>query len=214
MLLATSGVSRLIAAASLPGQPGASSRPPLAALATRHPGGAASSGSAPAKRCRTAAASRPCAASASPNTDPVGATGGRSIPTPSPALVKNTRTGSTRPAKRRSQPRTVVPGTANPSAIRRHPTPEAAFATNADQMISAEYIRRSRHNTGSSTCVTKHPLHRARRGRTEHHPPGTRTRRDRACPHPPNRPAHPGQLSRPATSSTSTTDPVPMIPPS
>src|SRR5512146_76117 len=91
MLPATPGVSHLIPVCQPvrqgAGQPGNSNRPPLAAPATCPPGGATSSGPDPVKRCRTAAASRPSAATASPNLDPVGATAGRSIPASSPARV-------------------------------------------------------------------------------------------------------------------------------
>lgn len=197
-----------------PGQPGANSRPPLAAEATRQlltgptdhgPGRSP----AAANRCRTAVTSNPTAANASPVADSAGPAGARSIPVASPARVKNTRTSSARAAKRRSQPRTVEPGASTMTATRRHPAPDATLAINAAMITSAEYILLSRHNTGSRTCVTPQPEHLARRGRTQQDPSTVHTCRRRACPHPANRAEHPGQLSRPASNSTSTTDPVP-----
>jgi len=104
-----------------------------------------------ANRCRTAVTASPTAATASPNTDPAGPAGTKSTPVASPARVKNTRTASARAAKHRNQPRTVTSGTPTAAATRRHPAPDVAFATNADMITSAEYIRLSRHNTGSNT---------------------------------------------------------------
>jgi hypothetical protein len=105
----------------------------------------------PANRCRTAATNIPTAASASPVGDPVGPGGVTSIPVATPARVKNTPTACARAVNRRSQPRTVDPGTLTSAATRRHPAPDATFAINADMITSAEYILLSRHNTGIST---------------------------------------------------------------
>jgi hypothetical protein len=137
-----------------PGQPGDSNRPPLAAEATCQPAGAVSNptpATTPANRCRTAATNIPNPASASPTSDPVGPGGVTSIPVATPARVKNTPTTSARATNRRSQPRTVDPGTPTSSATRRHPAPDAAFTINADMITSAEYILLSRHNTGINT---------------------------------------------------------------
>lgn len=137
-----------------PGQPGDSNRPPLAAEATCQPTGAVSNATpatTPANRCRTAATNIPNPANASPISDPVGPGGVTSIPVATPARVKNTPTTCARPANRRSQPRTVDPGTPTWSATRRHPAPDATFAINASMITCAEYILLSRHNTGINT---------------------------------------------------------------
>lgn len=199
-----------------PGQPGASNRPPLAAEATAQ---AATSPPAP-NRCRTPATSNPTAANTSPTGDPAGPGGTTSIPVANPARVKNTPTTPARAPIRRSQPRTVDPGTPTRSATYRHPPPDTTFITNASMITWAEYMRRSRHNTGINVCVDRQPAHRVRRGRTHQPPPpATRTSRHRAEPHPTNRAEHPGHLNRPAARSLSTTEPVPdtvntVVPPS
>jgi len=76
----------------------------------------------------------------------------------------------------RSQPRTVVAGRPNRAAIGRCPTPDA-FAANAAPITSTPSQRRSRHDTTSNTCVTRHTRHLARRGRST---PTPRTTRGRA----------------------------------
>src|SRR5262249_11160553 len=114
-------------------------------------------------------------------------------------------TASTRPANRRSHPRTVCSGRPNPAAIRRYPTP-SDLAVNAAPITTTVSARRSSNPTGSSTCVAPQPTHRARRGRTRTTPPESRTARTRACPQPASPPAeHPGQTIRPSTSRCSTT---------
>jgi len=128
-----------------PGQPGANNRPPLAADATAQ---AAASPPAAPNRCRTAATSNPTAANTSPTGDPAGPGGTTSIPVATPARVKNTPTARARAPIRRSQPRTVVPGTPTWSATCRHPPPDATLMINASMITWAEYMRLSRHNTG------------------------------------------------------------------
>ena len=107
-------------------------------------------------------------------------------------------TASSRPAITRSQPRTVAAGTFSAAPIERWPCP-AARASSAAPITSAAYARRSNTVTGSSTCVTRHPPQRARRGRTRcWRPPRPRSHRPRAQPHPPSTPPTPraGQPTR------------------
>ena len=139
-----------------PGQPGANNRPPLAAEATCQaatssipPDPAGPTASAP-NRCRTAATNNPTAASTSPTGDPAGPGMTTSIPVPTPARVKNTRTACALAPIRRSQPRTVDPGTPISSATCRHPPPDATLMIKASMITWAEYILLSRHNTGSN----------------------------------------------------------------
>ena len=75
-----------------------------------------------------------------------------------------------------------------------------ALARNAAPITSTPSARRSRHDTASSTCVTRHEPHRARRGRRS---PTPRTERCRACPHGLRPPPH-GQTSSPAHRRRST----------
>ena len=116
--------------------------------------------------------------------------------------MNTARTVSALPANARSQPRTVDAGRPTCAAIRRCPAP-VALARSAAPITSTPSARRSRHDTASSTCVTRHVLHRARRGRR---PPTPRTARRRACPHGARPPPH-GQNNSPARRrrSTSTT---------
>ncbi len=134
-----------------PGQPGASSSPPLAADAAAHTGTSPSCGhraatadAAPAT-ADTAAATGPAA--------PAGITGSGLVRASS--TVKNTRTSSARPANRRSHPRTVDAGRPARPAILRCPSPPAA-ASSAAPITAAASARRSRHHAGSSTCVAPH----------------------------------------------------------
>jgi hypothetical protein len=93
--------------------------------------------------------------------------------------VNTARTASTRPAKRRNQPRTVSAGRRSSAAISRCPAP-VAFAVNPAPITAAVSARRTSNTTGSSTCVARQPVQRARRG-TIHNPPSvSRTRRPRA----------------------------------
>ena len=63
------------------------------------------------------------------------------------------------------------------------------------QITSAASARRSSTVTGNNTCVTRHPAHRARRGRSE---PTPRTPRGRAKPHGASTPGQSGQRELPA----------------
>src|SRR5664279_1195574 len=94
----------------------------------------------------------------------------------------------------------VPAGTPSQTAIRRCPRP-AARAVSAAPMTSTASARRSTPGTGNNTCVTRHPPHRARRGRNE---PTPRTPRRRAHPHGANTPGQPGQPTSPAVSRDST----------
>lgn len=161
------------------GHPGDNNRPPLAAAATSHPV-TVPSRPAPANRCRAAVSNSPIAATASVIPGPAGPGGDTSTPARMANPVKNTRTSSARAVNRRNQSRTVPAGTPNLTAIRRCPSPRAAFAANAAPITVTEYARRSRQNTGNNTCVARHPEHRDRRGRTRTPPPGPRTDRTRA----------------------------------
>jgi hypothetical protein len=80
----------------------------------------------------------------------------------------------------------------DPSMVMRY------YGTKAKLFTAAVDVDRSNNPTGSNTCVTPQPEHRARRGRTHTTPPGPRTRRAWACPHPTNTPGHPRQASPPA----------------
>jgi hypothetical protein len=181
-----------------PGQPGANNRPPDTAAAHGHSGTVNT-----ANRPATAAAAAPIAATASAHTPPAGPGITGSAATARNNTVNHRRTASTRPANRRSQPRTVSAGRPNAAAIRRCPTP-AALAASAAPITATASARRSNNPAGSSTCVTPQPAHRARRGRTRHTPPEPRTARARACPQPASTPEHPGQTIRPATNRRST----------
>jgi len=86
----------------------------------------------------------------------------------------------------------------------RWPAP-AALAASAAPITSARSRRRRSPTTGSSTCVARHALQRARRRRSRCcRPPRPRSHRPRAQPHPPNTPAQPGQANSPAASACST----------
>src|SRR5664279_4313332 len=113
--------------------------------------------------------------------------------------TKCERTASALRANTRSQPRTVDTGRPSRAAIGRCPAP-VALARNATPITSTPSARRSRHDTASSTCVTRHEPHRARRGRRS---PTPRTERCRACPHGLRPPPH-GQTSSPANRRRST----------
>ena len=189
-----------------PGQPGASSSPPLAADAATHTGTcptcghrSATASAAPAT-ADTAAATGPAA--------PAGITG--SGPVRASSTVKNTRTSSARPANRRSHPRTVEAARPSRTAILRCPSPAAA-APSAAPITAAESARRSRHHAGSSTCVAPHWQHRDLRGTSSASgPSAVRTRRSRAFPHPPSTPPHDGHASSPPASCRSTSSRSPF----
>lgn len=106
------------------------------------------------------------------------------------------RSCSARAVTRRTQPRIVSAGTSRSPAIPRMPRPDAA-ATRAAPMTSMPCARRGAHQAGSSTCVPRHDMQRARRGRTgTRRPPSSRTTRHRPCPHGRSRPGHDGQPNR------------------
>jgi hypothetical protein len=181
------------------GQPGERSREPDDATATCQ---AVTGPITPAvpNRAVTALVAAPNAASTSRHGDPVAFGTDWSTPANRATTMKCTRAGSSRAPHRRSQPRTVSAGTPSHTAIRRCPRP-AARAVNAAPITSAASARRSSTVTGSSTCVTRHPRHRARRGRSE---PTPRTRRGRAHPHGASTPSQPGQSSSPVIKRDST----------
>lgn len=160
------------------GQPGARSRPAETATAT------CQTGTAPMQnRASIAAAAASIAASASAHADPAGPGNTGSGASARHQRVNTTRTASTRPAKRRNQPRTVSAGRPSSAAIRRCPSP-AALAASAAPITATVSARRTSTNTGSSTCVARHPVHRDRRGDIHTEPSRPRTDRARARPHP------------------------------
>lgn len=181
------------------GQPGASNSPPDAADAIRH-------GDSPTiedhrEPAATAAPSTDDTASANPVPAAAGTTG--STPTATSNVVKNIRTASALDRNTRSQPRTVSPGRRRPAATVRHPAPEAAAAS-AAPITSAASARRASNPAGSSTCVTPHPAHRPRRGRSLTTPNSPRTDRTLAQPHRASTAPHSGQPIRPAANAAST----------
>jgi len=189
-----------------PGQPGASSNPPLAADAAVHTGTSPSCG----HRAATAAAAPAIAATAAATSPaaPAGITG--SGPVRASSTVKNTRTSSARPANRRSHPRTVAAARPSCPAILRCPSPPAADSS-AAPITAAASARRSRHHAGSSTCVPLHWRHRDLRGTTSASGPRiTRTGRSRPFPHPPSTPPHDGHVSSPPASCRSTSSRSPF----
>jgi len=202
-LAARNGSARV---AAPPGQPGAISRPPLAADAAAHTGTVPSSG----QRWVTAAAAPATAdtAAATGPAAPAGITGSGLVRASS--TVKNARTSPARAANRRSHPRTVDAGRPSTTAIVRCPAPAAA-ASSAAPITAPASARRDRHHAGSSTCVPPHSRHRDRRGTSPASgPSSTRTSRGRACPQPPSTPPHPGQPSSPPASCRSTKAPSPF----
>jgi hypothetical protein len=80
----------------------------------------------------------------------------------------------------------------------------ATFRARPRRIISARSQRRSRHNTGSSTCVSRHVLHRERRGRTLTKASPRRSVRRRAWSQGPSSPSQAGQGYSPARSFLST----------
>jgi len=124
---------------------------------------------------------------------------------PTSSEVNTPATAVAREQKRRSQPRTVDGGRANPCAIFRCPHPEAA-ASNAAPITSTVSARRDRPLTGSSTCVRpQRPEHLPRRGHSSTRCPSRpRRHRSRPCPHGASTPAHSGQASRPVVNRCST----------
>ena len=156
------------------GQPGASNRPAEAAPTTCH-----TVTPVTANRAATARAAAPIAATASAHTDLAGPGGTGSTATAHNRRTNQPRTASARPPNRASHPRTVPNGRSINAAIGRAPNP-AAFAVIAAPTTPTESARRSSTPTGSSTCVTRHPRHHARRGRTRTPPDSPRITRCRA----------------------------------
>ncbi len=180
------------------GQPGASNRPPDTVTANSHGDTVDTTNRLAAT---TAAASIAASASAQPLPAGSGITG--SGANARNHTVNTPRTASTRPANRRSQPRTVSAERPTSTAIRPHPHPPA-LAANAAPITTAASARRSNATTGNNTCVTPQHAHRDRRGRVLNGPSRPRNTRGRACPQPRNTPAHPGQANCPATNRRST----------
>jgi hypothetical protein len=194
------------------GQSGASNRPDEIAVASSH---GDTSGITNRLAAATAVASIAAIASAHALPAGSGITGsGSSTRT---QTVNTARTASTRPANRRSQPRTVSAGRPTTQAIRRYPN-LAALAASAVPITTAASARRSNPTTGNNTCVTPQPVHRDRRGRIHNGPSRPRSTRGRACPHPANEAEHPGHASRPnanrRSTPTSSTPTVITAPPS
>ncbi len=181
------------------GHDGANNRPADAADAHHH--GDTSPMRGHRDRADTAAPST--AATASPNTVPAAAGGTGSTPMSTSNTVNQARSASARPANLRNQSRTVSTGRPNRAAIVRAPAP-AAFADKAAPITSTRSARRNNTNTGSSTCDTAQPEHRARRGRSTTDPTAPRSTRLRAHPHGPNEPAQPGHANPPDTNRVST----------
>lgn len=127
------------------GQSGASRRPDDTVTASSH------GATVPSTNCLAAAidaAKIAATASAQPVAPGSGITGSGSNARNSP--VNTDRTGSTRPANRRSQPRTVSAGRPKLAAIVRNATP-CAFAASATPITSAVSARRSSATTGNNT---------------------------------------------------------------
>jgi hypothetical protein len=182
------------------GQDGANNLPPEAADAASHGDTAPSTG----HRAATAPAAPTIAATASPTSDLAGAGITGSGPHSANSTVNTTRTASARSANRRSQPRTVSCGRPSQPAIARTPVP-LAFAASAAPITSARSARRARPNTGNNTCVTPHPAHLDRRGRTRTSClPTPRSTRATAQPQGASRCRHPGHSRSPAASRRST----------
>ncbi len=127
-------------------------------------------------RRRAAIAHAPITSTASANTDPAGSNAAARQSSSTSSPVHSARTASAFPAKARSQPRTVDAGRPSRAAIGRCPCPRA-LARNAAPITSTASARRTRHETANSTCVTRQPKHRTRRGRSR---PTPRTVRGRA----------------------------------
>ena len=183
------------------GHPGASSRAPVHATATWAAVTAPMTDPSP-KRLAIASRATPTAASTSPHPDPVALGIDTSTPAATATATNQCRTTCARPVITRSHPRTVPTGIPNRAPITRCPTP-TALATTAAQISSTAYPLRSNNVTGNNTCVTAHPRHRDRRGRTGSAIPTTR--RARAKPHRTNTPSgHDGHDTSPPASRDST----------
>jgi hypothetical protein len=119
------------------GQPGNSSRAAEIVVATCQTGTSPMPNRAP-----TPAAVAPIAAMASAHADPAGPGSTGSGARARHQRVNTARTGSTRAAKRRSQPRTVSGGRPSRAAISRCPAP-VAFAVNPAPITAAVSARRT-----------------------------------------------------------------------
>ena len=181
------------------GQPGASNRPAETAPATCH-----TVTPMTANRAVTAAAAASIAATTSAHTDPAGPGNTGSGATAHNSRVNQPRTASTRPPNRRSHPRTVPNGRSTNAATGLAPNP-VAFAAIAAPTTPTASARRSSTPTGSSTCVTRHRRHTARRGHNHTPPHSVRITRARACPHPLSTPPQLGHANSPASNRRSTT---------
>jgi hypothetical protein len=198
MITITSGATRVDQhAAARSGQPGANNLPPETTAATPHGDTVTTN----RRITDTVTASITVTASAHALPADAGITGSGS--SARNHTVNTARTDSSRPAKRRNQPRTVSAGRDNTAAIHRCPSP-TAFAASAAPITTAASARRSNATTGNNTCVTPQPTHRDRRGRVHNGPSGPRNIRRRACPHPVTVAEHPGHLNRPAANRRST----------
>src|SRR5216683_912820 len=161
----------------------------------------ASAGHRPAAAAPAAAT----ATTASPRPLPAGSSGTGSTARMPASRVKNPRTRPAEERNRRSLSRTVSCGTPLAAAIDRNPWPRAARASMSPITAVPSHRRASTH-AGSSTCVTPHEPHRARRGRTlTGTRPAVKTRRETAWPHPPSRPPQPGHESPPLRRRSSAT---------
>ena len=175
--------------------------PPESALANRH--------GEPRPRLNAAARPhRPIASTAPSSPDPAERLAAPTGSSANAQRVKCWRITSTNSRARRNQPRTVDSGSPSSAAIDRNPTPPAA-SNSARPITSTASRRRHRHTHGNNTCHAPQARHRARRGRSHSSsggtPPATRTGRQRAWPRGATGDPQPGQTSRPARSSCSTT---------
>jgi hypothetical protein len=175
--------------------------PPESALAKRH-------GERRPRLNDAARPQRPIASTAPASPEPAGRPAATSGSSTNAQRVKCWRISSANDHPRRTQPRTVDSGTPSSAAIGLNPRPPAA-SNSARPITSTASSRRHRHTHGNSTCHAPQPRHRARRGRSHNSsagtPPATRTGRGRASPRGATGDPQPGQASRPARKSRSTT---------
>jgi hypothetical protein len=151
------------------------------------------------RRNDAARADKPIASNASPRLEPTPP--GAAVPGVNTInhRVKCARIASAQRPKRRHQSRTVSHGTPRRSASFTRATSERT--DNTAPITSTESRRRNKQTSGSNTCVDRHPLHLARRGRNRR---PSRNTRQRANHHGPNTSPQPGQQNRPAARSAST----------
>ena len=168
------------------GQPGASRRPPDTAAASSHSGTSPTSGHLEA----TAALAPATAATASANAETAAAGGTGSTPTPTSSAVNATRTASARPAKRRTQPRTVSdrppqrrshrPGT-RPGGLRSQRRPDHRHQIRTPQQ--REHRQQNMRHTTPAAARPPRPDRHRRRITPQHPRPG-----------PPPRPQRPAAI--------------------